>query len=417
MPQRQDAGSASPRRLAIARVSAFLLLVVASVLGTAQAASATTTQQDVTYLNSAHQVNLTIIQASVAAKTQGKSACVRQAGAILERDHRKLAAQELEAASQLGVGLVPIPSLAQRQQLDALAAKAGTSGYDDAWLALQREWHQQYQTLITAELANGTQPAVKSVAKGAQPVIQMHQDMVKGPCHVGTQSPTVPTGDGGQMADTQAIRSLTGLVLLGLGLLLLAGKPIRARRHLLGLSVFVIGAALLLSGPPGDAGKVPQAAPAAAEREAAIPPTHLTLPGFVNASVTPVATAPDGQLQVPKSPTSVGWWAPGAGPGSAGGTVVLVGHVDTARQGSGVFAPLWNVPIGTKVTITAGDGRPHRYEIVARRIYNQEALPADLFHGAAKPRLALITCTGPYNHKTHHYTQNLVLYATPLNQT
>ena len=417
MPQQQDAGSASPRQLAIARMSVFLLVVVAGVLGSAQAASATATQQDVTYLNSAHQINLTIIQASEAAKTHGKSSCVRRVSAQLEQDHRKLAAQELEAASQLGVGLVPIPSLAQREQLDALAAKAGTSGYDAAWLALQQQQHQEYLTQISAELAKGTNPTVKSVAKGAQPVIEMHQDMVKGSCHVGTGTPTVPTGDGGQMADAQRTRTLAGLVLLGLGILLLAGKPIRARRHLLGLSAFVIGAALLLSGPPGDSGKVPDAAPAAAEREAAIPPTRLTLPGFLNAPVTPVAATRDGQLQIPKSPSTVGWWAPGAAPGSAGGTVLLVGHVDTARQGHGVFAPLWNVPIGTKVTVTAGDGRPHHYQIVARRTYNQEALPADLFHGAAKPRLALITCTGAYNHTTHRYSQNLVLYAIPSNQT
>jgi predicted outer membrane protein len=417
VPRRQDKGPAPPRQVAIARLSAFLLLVVAGVLGTAQAATASTTQPDLSYLNAAHQANLTIIQAAQSAKAHGQSSCVRRVGALMESDHRRLAAQDLEAASQLHVGLVPIPSQAQRQKLDAVAAKAGTSGYDAAWLALQRQEHRQFLTLIGGELAKGTEPAVKSVAEGAQPVIQMHLHMVEGTCRVGPETPGVPTGDGGQMADAQRIRSQAGLVLVGLGVLLLAGKPIRVRRHLLGLSAFALGIALVFGGPPGDTGQVPEAGPSAAEREAAIPPTRLALAGFVDAPVVPVATGRDGQLHVPKSPSNVGWWAAGAAPGSAGGTVLLVGHVDSARHGRGVFAALWEVPVGAKVTVTAGDGNVHRYRIVARRIYRQDELPTDLFRGAAKPRLALVTCIGSYNHSTHRYAQNLVLYGVPLVRT
>jgi predicted outer membrane protein len=414
VPRRQDKGSAPPRQVATARISAFLLLVVAGVLGTAQAGIATTTQTDVSYLNTAHQINLTIIQAGLAAKAHGQSSCVRRVGALLERDHRRLAAQELEAASQLGVGLVPIPSLAQRQKLNAVAAKTGTPGYDAAWLALQRQEHRHLLTLIRGELANGSEPAVKSVAKGAQTVIQMHLHMVEGTCRVGTDTPRVPTGDGGQMADAQRLRSQTALVLLGLGVLLLAGKPTRARRRLLGLSALVIGIVLVFAGPPGDSGQVPEGDPSAPEREAAIPPIRLALPGFVDAPVVPVATGRDGQLQVPKSPTKVGWWAAGAAPGSAGGTVLLVGHVDSARHGRGVFAALWDVPVGAKVAVTAGDGGVHRYRIVAGRIYRQEELPTNLFRGASKPRLALVTCIRSYDPSERRYTHNLVLYGVPM---
>jgi predicted outer membrane protein len=414
VPRRQDKGSAPPRLVAIARMSVFLLLVVAAVLGTAQAGIATTTQTDVSYLNAAHQINLAIIQASQEAKTHGRSSCVRRVGAVLERDHRRLAEQELEAASQLGVGLVSIPSQAQRQQLSALTAKIGTSGYDAAWLAFQQKQHHQLLTLTKGELANGTEPAVKSVAQGTQSVVQMHLQMVEPTCRVETTTPKVPTGDGGQMADAQQFRMQTALVLLGLGVLLLAGKPIRARRHLLGLSALVIGIALVFAGPPGNSGNVPEGDPSAPEREAAIPPIRLALPGIVDAPVVPVATGRDGQMQVPKSPTRVGWWAAGAAPGSAGGTVLLVGHVDSARQGRGVFAPLWDVPVGTKVAVTAGDGGVHRYRIVARRIYRQEELPANLFRGASKPQLALVTCIGSYNRSERRYTHNLVLYGVPM---
>jgi predicted outer membrane protein len=414
---RRDNGSARLRQVAVERVSAFVLVVVAGVLGTAQPGMATRTQAgpDVSYLNAAHQVNLTIVQASRVAKTKGLSSCVRRVGTQLEADHGRLSAEELEAASKLGVGLVSAPSLAQNQQLAALNAKAGTSGYDAAWLAFQRQQHHQLLALTKGELAKGTESAVRSVAQSTQSVIQMHLHMVEPACHVVTTTPKVPSGDGGQMAGAQRLRVQVALVLLVVGVLLLAGKPIRMRRHLLGLSALVIGIALVFAGPPGDTGKVPEAGPSAPEREAGIPPIRLALPGIVaDAPVVPVATGRDGQLQVPKSPATVGWWAAGAAPGSAGGTVLLVGHVDSARHGRGVFAPLWDVPVGTSVAVTTGDGAMHRYRIVARRIYRQEALPSNLFRGASMPRLALVTCISPYNASEHRYTQNLVLYGVPI---
>lgn len=406
--------------MAVVRASGFLLVVVAGMLGTAGTATAAPPGPDVSYLNAAHQVNLTIIQASKVAKANGR-ACVRQVAARLEADHRRLAAQELEAARQIGVGLIAIPSLAQRQQLSALAVKTGTSGYDAAWLAFQRQQHHRLLTLTKGELTNGTDAAVRSVAIGTQTVTQMHLRMVEPTCHVDPDQPRVPTGDGGQMAEAQQRRLQAAVVLLGIGVLLLAGKPIRAKRHLLGLSALVTAFALAFAGPPGDAGNVPDAAPAASaggrsapEREAAIPPVRVALPGIVNTSVVPVATGRDGQLQVPKSPATVGWWAAGAAPGSAGGTVLLVGHVDSSRYGRGVFAALWRVPVGTKVAVTAGDGDVHRYRIVARRIYRQEKLPTSLFRGGPEPQLALVTCIRSYDSAEHRYTHNLVLYGTPI---
>ncbi|WP_433164960.1 DUF4142 domain-containing protein [Kribbella sp. CA-247076] len=412
MPRRQDRVSAPPWQ-ATARISAFLLLVLAGVLVAVQPANADPTQTDVGYLNAAHQSNLTIVQAGQEAKTKGRTACVRRAGAVMERDHRKLAAQELQAATQLGVGLVTIPSLAQRERLDALTAKVGTTGYDAAWLAFQRQEHEALLKLIEEQLAKGTDQTVRAVANGAKPVVEMHLRMVSGSCKTETGSPIVSTGDGGQVAAAERTRSRTALALLGIGvLLLLVGKQVRVRRRLLGAAA-VVTALMMVFGGPGDSGQVPEAGAAVTDREAAIPPVQLALPGYLDAPVTPVATARDGQLQVPKSTADVGWWAPGAAPGADGGTVLLAGHVDSAG-GRGVFAALAKVPIGARVSVKSGDGDVHWYQIVARRTYRQDALPADLFRGAAKPRLALVTCTGSYDRAAHRYSHNLVLYGVPL---
>ncbi|RZU13764.1 putative outer membrane protein [Kribbella rubisoli] len=398
----------SPRRSAIA----LLLLVVACLVGTAQSAYAAT--PDATYLNTAHKLNLTIIQAAHAANADGQSSCVRSVGTVMERDHRRLAAQESELAGRFGIKLATLPSPAQREELDALGAKADSPTYDAAWLALQRKLHQEYLALIGGDLPKSASPAVESLADGAKPVVQMHLEMVTPSCHIVTSKPVVPTGNGGQVGDAQKARSRAALILLAIGaFLLLVGKQKSMRRRVIGVALVAAGL-LMVFGSPGNSGKVPQAGTSDAEREAAVPPVRLKLQGVQNAPVQAVATGSDGQLQMPASPDAVGWWAAGAAPGSDGGTVLLAGHVDTARSGRAVFAGLSEVPVGAKVSVTGGDGHVHRYKIVARRTYLQSALPRDLFQGAGKPRLVLVTCTGSYDHKTNRYTHNLVLYGVPV---
>lgn len=405
-----------PRRwTTVVRATTLLVMVVAGMLATAQQATAAEADpDDVSYLNAAHQTNLAIVQASRVARNSGR-ACVREVAARFEADHRRLAAQELEAAQEIGAGLIAIPSSQQRRQLSALTARTGTSEYDAAWLAFQRQQQHRLLNLAKAQLARGADPAVRSVASGTQSVVRMHLRMIEPTCDAGPDRQTVPSGEGGQMADAQQHRLLAAVVLLGIGLLLLAGRPIRLKRHSLGVAAVVLAVAMVTAGPPGDGGKVPQAEAKgwSPERDAAIPPVRMALPGIRNTTVVPVVSGGDGQLQVPKTPNTVGWWAAGAAPGSASGTVLLVGHVDTATQARGVFAPLWDVEVGTKVAVTAADGDVHTYRIVARQTYKQDQLPENLFKGSSEPRLALVTCI-TYNRAGHHYTHNLVLYGAPV---
>jgi hypothetical protein len=238
--------------------------------------------------------------------------------------------------------------------------------------------------------------------------------MVAGPCKVETHTPIVPTGDGGQIADAVRAGSLIAMVLVGVGMiLLLVGKAGSARRRLIGAAAVGLGLLMVFGKLPDNSGEVPKAAPSPVARVVAVPPVKVKLPGVANAAVLPVAFSSDGQLQVPRSPDDVGWWAGGASPGSDDGTVLLVGHVDSAKYGRGVFAGLSEVPVGADVAVTGGDGGVHKYRIVARRTYDQKALPSDLFRGDVKPRLALVTCIGAYDHKAHRYTHNLVLYGVP----
>ncbi|MGW4160981.1 class F sortase [Streptomyces sp. NPDC004788] len=139
-------------------------------------------------------------------------------------------------------------------------------------------------------------------------------------------------------------------------------------------------------------------------------------PHRLHAAVSAVAATREGDLSLPEDGNQVGWWPLGAAPGSAGGTVLLAGHVDT-EAGLGAFAELHNLELGTRAEVTGADGRIHPYRITARRTYPRSELPADLFSANGAPRLALLTCSGDYDSAAGRYADNLVLYAAPVPAT
>ncbi len=141
-------------------------------------------------------------------------------------------------------------------------------------------------------------------------------------------------------------------------------------------------------------------------------PESLTIGSIgVRAPVVSV-TAQDGALNVPVNPQTVGWWIQSARPGSPQGSVVIVGHVDSAASGRGALFYLDSAPIGAQATIATSNGVV-TYRIVARAVYLKKLLPASVFASAGPARLVLITCGGPFDAATHHYLDNIVDYALP----
>lgn len=168
---------------------------------------------------------------------------------------------------------------------------------------------------------------------------------------------------------------------------------------------------------PPDEGAVPTgSAPAVRAGAAAYsPPVTLTVPGHVRRlPIDPVAQAGDGALDLPKSPSRLGWWAFGARPGAAAGTLLLAGHLDSAEEGPGPFEALHALPMGALAQVAAADGTRHTYRIVARRTYRAGTLPGDLFSAEGRPRLVLVTCAGAFDERRRAYAENLVLYGVPV---
>ncbi len=165
--------------------------------------------------------------------------------------------------------------------------------------------------------------------------------------------------------------------------------------------------------PPNHASRPSTVPSPPAVFDTSSPPVRMHVLGR-DVTVEPVGLLADGSMELPASPHTAGWWAPGAAPGDAAGTVVVAGHVDTAADGPGIFAQIAaGISTGSNIILNSADGQSWHYVVTERRHHDKAALPADLFARTGAPRLALITCTGPFDEDAGGYTRNLVVIAEP----
>ncbi|MET7971151.1 class F sortase [Micromonospora sp. NPDC005305] len=160
---------------------------------------------------------------------------------------------------------------------------------------------------------------------------------------------------------------------------------------------------------PVNAGSLPAAG-------AVVPPVRLRIPPIgVTATVDPVGINPrTGEFEVPPSVDQVGWYRHGPGLEAGTGSVVIAGHVDSAEQGKGAFFRLRELDRGDLLTATGSDRRERRFRVVAREEYAKTRIPLDRYFARdGSPRLTLITCGGPFDAKTRHYRDNIVVTAVP----
>jgi hypothetical protein len=140
-------------------------------------------------------------------------------------------------------------------------------------------------------------------------------------------------------------------------------------------------------------------------------PQRLVIDRLGVAAAVDAVGVQGGALDIPENPAQVGWWVGSAVPGDARGTVLIAGHVDTARAGKGALFQLERLPIGATVDVRAGN-RTFVYRAAARRSYPKQRLPDALFARTGPAQLALITCGGAFHNGA--YDHNVVVYASPV---
>ena len=173
---------------------------------------------------------------------------------------------------------------------------------------------------------------------------------------------------------------------------------------------------VLPAAPASTSNTTTKKAPAHAST-AAVPPG---LPSRIQISTLHVAaaitqvTSSSGVLVVPSDPAQVGWWVGSALPGSATGTTVLDGHIDSATAGIGAFWQLSSLDSGDQIAVQLQNGNAVDYRVVARRVYPKNAgLPPSLFSLTGPPTLLMISCGGPFDSARGSYEDNIAVFATP----
>lgn len=216
----------------------------------------------------------------------------------------------------------------------------------------------------------------------------------------------------------------------------IARSGVQPRLALIAGTVFLVAAGVVAcrSGPEPDVGAtavaslaastpaarpgspVPVAGGTLPDAETAVAPKRLAISAIgIDVSVDPVGLdAKTGDFDVPPSVDQVGWYRYGPGLEAAGGSIVIAGHVDSARQGRGAFFRLRQLERGDKVVVTGTDGERHEFVVVGREEYSKSKIPlAKYFARDGGVRLTLITCGGPFDTATRHYRDNIVVTAVP----
>ncbi|GAA2529033.1 class F sortase [Winogradskya humida] len=182
---------------------------------------------------------------------------------------------------------------------------------------------------------------------------------------------------------------------------------------------------------PADFGTPPVAAPVSTEPEpaqvrihdgrtpataATDKPVRLTIPALrVAVPVTPVGIdSSTGDLAIPENVNTVGWYRFGPDFSATTGSIVIAGHVDSADAGKGALFRLDTLRAADTVTLTGADGHTRTFRVTARERYRKTAIPLDkYFSRDGSVRLTLITCGGPFDSRTRHYRDNVVVTAVP----
>ncbi|MDR2256200.1 MAG: class F sortase [Arthrobacter sp.] len=122
-----------------------------------------------------------------------------------------------------------------------------------------------------------------------------------------------------------------------------------------------------------------------------------------------------GALVLPDPPAAT-WYEQTQPPGADKGATLIASHVDSGFGDAAPFSRLHAIKKGTPIEIRDAAGKTHKYKASSIQVYERQAVPREVFELTGKPRLVLVTCSGPTvnSGSAAHYLYNLVVVATPI---
>ncbi|WP_158726810.1 class F sortase [Tomitella fengzijianii] len=195
----------------------------------------------------------------------------------------------------------------------------------------------------------------------------------------------------------------------------------------IGIAAAAVGATLQESPPqppaavasvaaPSSTASPTRPAPVTPAPAAPVPaPVAIDVPAIgVHHTLMRLGRNPDGTLQVPPldQVDVPGWDTLSPEPG-APGPAIIVGHVDSAEQGEGVFFDLGALRPGDTVDVTRADGTVAVFDITEVRQFAKAEFPTLRVYGNTEaPELRLITCGGAFDTQSRDYEDNIVVFAS-----
>jgi hypothetical protein len=148
---------------------------------------------------------------------------------------------------------------------------------------------------------------------------------------------------------------------------------------------------------------------------AASEPVRLDIPAIgVGTVMHPLGLNPDRTVQVPPltKDSWAGWYRNSPAPGQLGPAVIL-GHIDSARYGPGVFFKLGALRPGDTVSVTRADRTVAVFRVDRVAEFAKDHFPTlDVYGNTDRAALRLITCGGKFDLSAHSYEDNIVAFAS-----
>jgi sortase (surface protein transpeptidase) len=137
----------------------------------------------------------------------------------------------------------------------------------------------------------------------------------------------------------------------------------------------------------------------------------------VDATIIDLGLNPDRTLEVPEDIRLTGWWTGRSVPGEEGPSIV-VGHVDSAAAGPGVFWRLRELDIGDVIHIERSDGSISEFRVIETELVLKDEFPTEKVYGSTEgSQLRLITCGGSFDQSARSYLGNVIVYAEHVGTT
>ncbi len=168
---------------------------------------------------------------------------------------------------------------------------------------------------------------------------------------------------------------------------------------------------------PGPSGASPRSATDPATRGLILArslPLQLRIPAIgVNSGLKKIGLNRQDQIATPPlvRDSHAYWLTVSPTPGQLG-PATIIGHVDSAAYGPGVFFKLGDLRQRDKIYLTRADGTVALFEVERVVEYSKATFPTRQVYGNIDHAgLRLITCGGTFNQAIGSYESNIVVYA------